>query len=142
MTSEEKKEYNKKYYNENRDDLLKKQSDYQKTRQDLTKRKVNMKKYQDKTEYRECDWRYKKRYGISLEEYDDMLLSQDGQCANEECNFVISGKRLSVDHDHDTGEVRGLLCGKCNSALGYLMDDAKVVSGLKRYIEFHLEGRC
>lgn len=59
----------------------------------------------------------RRRYGISASEYDALLKAQDGQCAL--ClQPPPSGERLHVDHDHDTGTVRGLLCFHCNTALG------------------------
>jgi hypothetical protein len=61
-------------------------------------------------------------YGITDEEYDDRLVVQEGGCAV--CGRPPVGKhRLSVDHNHETGEVRGLLCNPCNSALGRFNDD-------------------
>lgn len=62
-------------------------------------------------------WTLRTRYGITPEEYDELLARQDGRCAmcREEC---ATGKRLAVDHDHATGAVRGLLCHACNRALG------------------------
>lgn len=61
-------------------------------------------------------------YGITLEEYEKMLVYQDGVCAI--CGGPPCGsQRLFVDHDHETGVVRGLLCGRCNSMLG-LADDS------------------
>lgn len=58
-----------------------------------------------------------RQYGITLEQYDEMLVAQNGVCAicREECK---SGRRLSVDHCHETGKVRGLLCGNCNQGIG------------------------
>ena len=74
---------------------------------------------------------YKKLYGISLEDYDQMYEAQEGVCGI--CgNINSSGKRLCVDHNHDTGEVRGLLCTKCNYNLGWL-------EMLQDNIEFYLE---
>ena len=63
-----------------------------------------------------------KSYGISLDEYCSMLDSQGGVCAicKEKCK---SGRRLSVDHDHRTGSIRGLLCSRCNTAIGLLRDN-------------------
>ena len=66
----------------------------------------------------------KRKYGMTVEEYDCLLAGQNGVC-------VICGKkevrknqygvtRLSVDHNHKTGEIRGLLCNKCNVFLGHL----------------------
>lgn len=66
-------------------------------------------------------WKMRTRYGITVEEYETMLVEQDGRCAI--CGSAESrgrGGRLSVDHNHETGEVRGLLCQPCNLALGTL----------------------
>lgn len=66
-----------------------------------------------------------KKYGLSLEEYREWVDAQDNRCAI--CDQLPSGtrnnKRLHIDHDARTGEVRGLLCGKCNTALGLLNED-------------------
>ena len=65
------------------------------------------------------DWHYKRRYGISLAEYDALLVVQAGRCAI--CLEPDSRKkRLDVDHDHATGRIRGLLCTSCNSRLATL----------------------
>lgn len=61
-----------------------------------------------------------KKYGLSEEDYERLLAEQGGVCAI--CEEPPSGrwKRLAVDHDHETGEVRGLLCITCNTLLGRL----------------------
>ena len=71
------------------------------------------------------------KYGISLKEYNTLLDAQDGVCAI--CFGVEKNKKLSVDHNHDTGEVRGLLCHKCNSGIGLLGDK---VDALQRAIDY------
>lgn len=53
-------------------------------------------------------------YGITLEEYDDLLRKQDEKCAVCMRHYTEFSKNLAVDHDHTTGEVRGLLCTYCN----------------------------
>jgi hypothetical protein len=58
-------------------------------------------------------------YGIGEEQYEVRLASQGGRCPI--CEQVLT--RPVVDHDHVTGEVRGLLCGPCNRGLGHLQDD-------------------
>ena len=70
-------------------------------------------------------------YGITAEDYYDMLSSQNGQCAvcksEEVKNSRISSGKLFIDHCHDTGKVRGLLCSKCNHAIGLLNDDVDLL---------------
>lgn len=70
-------------------------------------------------------------YGLTVQDYDQMLSSQSGRCP-------ICGKppekRLVVDHSHETGAVRGLLCGHCNTAIGFLRDDADSCSRAAEYL--------
>lgn len=63
-------------------------------------------------------WALKKRYGITLEEYNEMLARCGGCC--EVCRRP--SRRLHVDHDHATRAVRGLLCQSCNFCIGYAYD--------------------
>lgn len=77
---------------------------------------------------------YRQRYGITLERYDQMFIEQNGVCAIcGEINY--DGRRLSIDHNHKTGEVRGLLCGRCNFALGNVKEDISILYGLIRYLQ-------
>lgn len=65
-----------------------------------------------------------RKYGITTRQYDNLLVSQDGRCAI--CVTDVPGSRAEmfvVDHDHQTGRVRGLLCDACNKALGGFRDD-------------------
>lgn len=69
-------------------------------------------------------------YGLTLEEYEDMYLAVAGHCQ-------ICGRhkdQLHVDHNHDTGEVRGLLCNRCNTALGLLQDSPELIARSLQYI--------
>lgn len=70
----------------------------------------------------------KHRYGLSFEQYQELFLKQDGKCAC--CNERAA---VDVDHCHDTGKVRGLLCRSCNVGLGQLGDS---VEGLRRAIAY------
>lgn len=83
------------------------------------------------TRDRTRDYHYKKYYGISLIEYNDMLLAQECKCAV--CR-QISTKRLNVDHNHTTGEVRALLCNHCNSSLGLMKEDIGLLLSMIEYI--------
>lgn len=89
---------------------------------------------------RERGYKFKHRYGISLDEYQQLLETQNHKCAackNPDTSVTHMGqtKPLSVDHDHVTGKVRGLLCHKCNIALGLLNDDKERIMALANYIK-------
>lgn len=75
-----------------------------------------------------------KKYGITLKEYKKILSNQNGVC------LICRNKdirKLAVDHNHKTGEIRGLLCGKCNQGIGLFNDDIKI---LRRAIEYLKNG--
>jgi hypothetical protein len=80
-------------------------------------------------------------YGLTLDQYETMLEGQGGGCAI--CGFVPlpDGKnaaaRLHVDHDHETGKVRALLCNGCNRGMGYLGDNPTRLRAAADYIEKH-----
>ena len=84
-----------------------------------------------------------KTYGLTLEQYEAMVEYQDHKCKicgihETENSLDKNGnpKRLSIDHDHETGQIRGLLCNPCNTALGSFRDN---VESLQRAI-LYLEG--
>lgn len=85
------------------------------------------------------EWHLHKKYGISELEYAKLLVAQDGVCAiceRPETQKAKSGKvrQLCVDHDHETGEIRGLLCCRCNRAIGQLGDTHEQVSRVLNYL--------
>lgn len=86
-------------------------------------------------------WNIKKLYGITVEEYDELLKKQGKVCAicgdDEPLVHGRTGKqfRLAVDHCHTTGRVRGLLCQKCNRAIGLLRDNIDLLRKAADYLE-------
>jgi hypothetical protein len=75
-----------------------------------------------------------KKYGISLADFKGILAAQDGCCAI--CHSDKSGRRgWHVDHDHQSGVVRGLLCHFCNTAIGSLKDDPELLRAAALYLE-------
>lgn len=74
-------------------------------------------------------------YGVSRQRYEEMWAAQGGVCAicRRECNRSNSD-RLCIDHDHGTGQVRGLLCFKCNVGLGRFDDDVLLMESAIDYI--------
>jgi Recombination endonuclease VII len=85
-----------------------------------------------KTIFRAFD--LKRRFGISLEYYDQMSTRQHGICAI--CWKAPVAKALCLDHDHANELLRGLICHKCNLGLGYFRDDPDVLRRAADYIEF------
>jgi hypothetical protein len=75
----------------------------------------------------------KRKYALTIEQYDQMLAKQGGGCA-------ICGRpprpdiSLHVDHDHETGRIRGLLCFRCNNALGDFLDDESLLREAAGYL--------
>jgi len=65
------------------------------------------------------------KYGLTLKQYDQFMHEQVGLCAI--CQQPFGDKRPHVDHDHETGAVRGLLCHGCNTSLGGFQDSAAVL---------------
>lgn len=90
--------------------------------------------------YRKALLKYE--YGLTQEQYDEMLTRQNGVCAickQEETWSYKNGKiaSLSVDHDHNTGKVRGLLCRDCNQSLGKFKDDHNLLRAAYEYLSIH-----
>ncbi len=81
-----------------------------------------------------------RRFGITIKQYEQMLKNQDNKCAickQEEirCDYRYGKlRKLSVDHDHKTKKIRGLLCGDCNTAIGLLKEDIKLVKNAFEYM--------
>ena len=81
------------------------------------------------------DRHLRRKYGITLKEYDVLLEAQNGVCAI--CGGIDVGKKLAVDHCHETGKIRGLLCSRCNPALGFMLDK---VDNIDKFVEYLKRG--
>lgn len=78
----------------------------------------------------------KRTYNLTLEEFNEKLESQNNVCAI--CNSSNTRDKhgvMAVDHCHNTGKIRGLLCFKCNSALGNFNDDKQLLIKAIKYLE-------
>lgn len=110
--------YDKEYYEKNRERECAKQREYRERNKD--KNRERQRKYRIE------------QYGISLMDYGCMLLLQDNSCAL--CFEVFGAERPHIDHDHKSGEVRGLLCRRCNQGLGQLQDDPAILARAIEYV--------
>ena len=77
----------------------------------------------------------KRLYGITLQQYENMLENQKGNCAICEKDSKSLSRKLHVDHCHTTGKIRGLLCSNCNTGLGNLKENKNLLLKAIKYIE-------
>lgn len=127
--SEKNKKYLKEYFKNSENKLKKLERDrkrYQENREkDLIRRRNSILKY---------------HFGITMEEYNRMLKEQNEVCAicyNKEtdCEKRTGKPRsLAVDHCHQTGKIRGLLCRKCNTAIGLLKENLNIINNCINYL--------
>jgi hypothetical protein len=128
-------DYHKKHYKKNKEKINKYNREY------AVKNKKEMrdwnKEYRmvNKTQIRAT--KRKKAYGLTQEQFDLMLDLCANKCQICGFEFDISGERSAfphIDHSHKTGKVRGLLCQKCNLAIGLLKDSAEIIETAAAYI--------
>lgn len=82
------------------------------------------------------NWKLEKQYGMSLEEYNFMLSEQNHLCYICDKSFD-ENTTAHVDHNHETGETRKILCVNCNTAIGLAKEDATIMKKMIKYIEEH-----
>jgi len=77
----------------------------------------------------------KYKFGLTVQQYDKMFQDQGGEC--KICSIAQSQlkKKLCVDHNHDTGRIRGLLCDSCNRAMGLLKESIPVIEKIIDYLK-------
>jgi len=139
----------RKYREENREACLLSQREWRKNNKEKVKQyesswreknkdkyKASQKKWKEKNKSKVISDRLKRKYGICQNQYNNILESQSGVCAIcfKTCE---TNQRLSVDHCHNTGKIRGLLCNKCNTALGQMMDSVENLRNAAEYLEKH-----
>jgi hypothetical protein len=128
------KERASKYYDENKDSIIKKAREWELNNPD--KRKEIVRKYWSKESTKQKDWnrQLKRKYGISLQDYEQLLAETDHKCQICGKTEEENGKRLAVDHCHKTEEVRGILCDTCNTGLGMFLDNTNLLNKAIEYL--------
>jgi hypothetical protein len=109
---------NKKWYEENRERVA-----------------AYNKKRREENPERERELQLKRKYGIGLVEYQQMADAQNGKCAI--CRGENEHRSMPVDHDHHTGQVRGLLCDLCNQMIGLGRDNEFILESAIEYLRKH-----
>ena len=124
-------ERSKEYYSENKEKLLEQRKEYYSENKDKI---LEYKKeyYSENKDRKKCLY-LQRTYGITLDEYNQMFTDQNGCCAVCGKHEKEHTKALSVDHDHETGEVRELLCHACNTSFGLLQEDPEIILSLLAY---------
>ena len=75
-----------------------------------------------------------KNYGISFDEYLELIESQNNKC--QICKYDLTpGKNTHLDHCHTTGKIRGVLCSKCNTGIGQFNDSIALLKSAQNYLE-------
>ena len=81
-------------------------------------------------------WRdMKRKYGISREEFTALWENQNGKCLTCGVELTLTKAGYTIDHDHTTGKVRGLLCRMCNRVIGMLKDSPEIFHSIAGYLE-------
>jgi len=130
LVKQKRKESSKKYYEENKEACKQRTKEHPSC---IAARE----KYRNKPETKDKirNWRLLQTYGITNQDYEQMLENQGFCCAGCGLHQNILEKKLNIDHDHVTGKVRGLLCGNCNRALGLVKDNMETLVRLQEYLE-------
>jgi hypothetical protein len=132
----EEKEYHKKYRQENHEHIVAHSKNYR--QENKEKIVMHRKEYNDAHKKERKEYRIKATFGLTLSEYNKIYISQKGCCAIckiPESEIKGRWKSLCADHNHKTGKVRGLLCPKCNTAIGFFQDDSKIVKEVLFYLD-------
>lgn len=136
------KEYMKAYRKNNKDKI----KEYMKAYKETDESKKRQKEYYktDESKERQKEYRksnvykniiYKKKYGITLEDYNIMFSNQNGCCKICGTHQSELPKALAVDHCHKTNNVRGLLCQTCNTSLGGFKDNIDLLQNAIDYLK-------
>jgi hypothetical protein len=145
MTMNSRKEYGHSYYLKHKERIKTRTKRYRIEHSDYYKKyqkKYGVEHKKEKQEYRQSTGgklayrkcKLKLKYNMTVEQYDKMFEKQNGLCAI--CGRPQNSKTLAVDHNHNTGKIRGLLCSSCNTALGYIENWAvKFEKQIKEYLE-------
>ena len=144
--SEERRAYDKKYHAEHREEEYARKKKYQKEHPEIARTASRKYRAKNLEKTHACSKEYYKRhseevyakmlierYNITLEQYNEMLTAQNGVCSI--CGSPPSRRNLDVDHNHNTGKVRGLLCHHCNLILAHALDDKNILRNAANYLE-------
>lgn len=114
--------YGQRWYERNRDKVIKKASAW-----NLANKSLRHRSWRART--------LKHEYGLEIRDIEQLLASQGGRCAICSQPLIFPARDTCIDHDHETGRLRGILCRKCNSGIGFLRDSVETVRSAAAYLE-------
>jgi hypothetical protein len=137
-TKEQKAEYAKKYYEEHKEKYLKASRRYRHSAEgkEVAREYRKTTPFKKANNKRACTARIKRKYGLEPKDFQEMLDVQGNCCAICGDGLIKADTRKDpvVDHNHITGNNRGILCRLCNSLLGYAKDSKEVLSKAVSYL--------
>ena len=129
------REYSKKYNEENPEKYKENTKKWQE------KNKEYLKEWRKKNKENRKIYQLKRRFRISIEEYNQMFNKQNGRCAICGIHQLKLKRTLCVDHNHKTKEIRELLCVNCNIGIGHLKENPFILLKTIKYLKKHLDNR-
>lgn len=104
-----------------------------------TKKSILSAEWRKKNPDKAKNWNLQKNYGITINDFNEMYVQQEGKCGICSGSIKRAGMRYDsdvavVDHCHTTKKVRGLLCHNCNRGLGYFKDNPELLEAAKGYL--------
>lgn len=110
-------------------------ADYRKTDKRKSYEADYRKKNAEKRKTQMREWRLKKEFDLTIDEFNQLLANQNHACAICRTTVPTGAGTWHVDHCHESGVVRGLLCSKCNQMLGLASDNVNILRSAIKYLE-------
>jgi hypothetical protein len=130
-------EYFKEYYLKNKEKIKEYDKEYRLKNKE--KLKEYLRDWHQKPENieRNKNYKLKKTYNLTLEQFNDKLNNQNNKCSICYRTFDEKINKAQVDHNHQTGKIRDLLCFFCNSTLGMVKEDKNILNNMINYLNKH-----
>lgn len=118
------KKYKHNYFQENKEKIYERVKKKQKEQREHDYQLYGMDRYHIKS-----------KYGLSIDDYEKMLSSQNYKCLICGCDISNRQNNPHIDHNHETNKIRGILCGNCNMGLGHFKDNLDILKNAIKYLE-------
>ena len=112
---------------------------YQEAQRAYSLERYHLKDEDAKRAHKEAGWKSNllTKFGMTPVDYAELYANQGGKCAICDVEQKDEDRRFAVDHDHETGKVRALLCASCNKGLGHFKDNFNILIAAAIYLRTH-----